>query len=134
MSQKTVEYREMHLGLRAPRAALLVDRSSGPEAYSAIVEALSGVWAGAACALIPTDGASISPPFWRLLELHDPDAVLILETALQVTPGLADQIRRRCSQFALAGPGNRDHLRGVGHEQSLPNADLGRPAQRTGVS
>ena len=81
MSQLKVEYREMQLGIRAPRVALLVDMRWEPVAFTSIIQALSQAWGGATSALIPTDGESISPAFWPLLDLHDPDAVLVFGNA-----------------------------------------------------
>ncbi len=100
MVASNMVYREIQLGVRPPRVAVLVSATWGAVGFTPIIEALSQAWAGATYALIPTDGDSIQAPFWRLLELHDPDAVVALDTSVSVTDGLQDRILRACTPFS----------------------------------
>jgi len=96
MEESRIDYRRVSLGLRAPRLAVLIDSNCQWSDCLALVQTLTGIWGGATFAVIPTDGQSISPLFWRLLKLHDPDWLMAFD-ALQVSDGLEEALQKRHS-------------------------------------
>lgn len=65
--------------VRPPRIAVFVNSAS--QSWQAqclhILDHFSRTWGGSANIIIPTDGQSISPIFWKLLEAFDPDTLLL---------------------------------------------------------
>lgn len=62
---------------RPPRVAVLMS-ASDPEWRSTtvrVVEFLCSIWGGKHSIIIPTDGTTIDPTFWRILEKFSPDYV-----------------------------------------------------------
>lgn len=68
-------FRKVTTHLRPPRLAVLLkqDLSYWQQACLSIHRWTSQVWGGRYVPIIPTDGNSISEPFWRILETFDPD-------------------------------------------------------------
>lgn len=62
-------------GVRPPRLAILVDAAEQhwQVTCECIIEYLTAAWGGKHSIIIPTDGTSIAPMFWALLEAFDPD-------------------------------------------------------------
>jgi hypothetical protein len=65
--------------VRPPRIAVFINAAA--ETWQAeclhILDHFSRTWGGSANIVIPTDGGSISPIFWKLLEVFDPDTLLL---------------------------------------------------------
>jgi hypothetical protein len=63
--------------VRPGRVAVLCDIDDPEWMYSCrnILEVFSWVWGGHANIIIPTDGKTIQPLFWQILEKFDPDYI-----------------------------------------------------------
>lgn len=61
--------------VRPGRVAVLVDANDArwQDTCLRVIEYLTRLWGGSGNIIIPTDGKSISPHFWRILERFDPD-------------------------------------------------------------
>ena len=62
---------------RPPRVAVLMS-ASDPEWRSTavrVIEFLCSIWGGKHSIIIPTDGTTIDPTFWRILEKFSPDYI-----------------------------------------------------------
>jgi len=97
MEERPIQYRRVNLGLRAPRLAVLIGSDCHWGHCLHLVETLTETWGGATFAVIPTDGQSISPVFWKLLKLHDPDWITVFDGTAHVSDGLQQELRRRHS-------------------------------------
>jgi hypothetical protein len=71
-----------------------------------VIGALTQFWGGAACAVVPTDGQSISPLFWQLLKRYDPDWVVRYGDTVEVADSLWADLSARLSLAQPLG----DHL------------------------
>lgn len=66
-----------------------------------IIECLSSLWGGKYSLIIPTDGKTISPPFWHLLEAYDPDYIVRYhKTARDIMLARPDEYRRMRDAYA----------------------------------
>ena len=63
----------MGLGLRPPRVAVLIPSDLSMADAQILCTSLQRIWGGATFALIPNQAQSISPLFWDLLRMYDPD-------------------------------------------------------------
>lgn len=72
-------------GVRPGRIAVLCDIDDPEWVYSCrhILEIFSGVWGGHANIVIPTDGKTIQPLFWQILEKFDPDYICEYRSTLR---------------------------------------------------
>ncbi|MBL8030827.1 MAG: hypothetical protein JNK33_00670 [Candidatus Doudnabacteria bacterium] len=63
--------------VRTPRFAVLVDKHEvNWKAYiNGIVQTFSQVWGGEHFIIVPTDGKTIDPAFWKILEAYSPDYI-----------------------------------------------------------
>src|SRR4051794_12645013 len=77
MAYETHEIRDISASVRAPRVAVLINVNDAEwqHSCSTIIEFLSTVWGGKYNIIVPTDGSTIEPPFWEILELFDPDHI-----------------------------------------------------------
>lgn len=72
------DFRTIFAGVRAARVAVFMDATDPEwqETCRRIIECLSSLWGGRYSLIVPTDGTTISPLFWQLLETYDPDYVV----------------------------------------------------------
>lgn len=72
-----LEFKTITASVRPHRVAVLVDRSDPEWTYtiSRIIGWASQAWGGRHFLIVPTDGESIAPVFWSILEAYDPDIV-----------------------------------------------------------
>jgi hypothetical protein len=72
-----MEFQTVLSGVRPARIAVLIDKNNADWAIAVqhILEFLTQLWGGEHSLLIPTDGSSIDPVFWTLLNKFDPDYV-----------------------------------------------------------
>jgi hypothetical protein len=105
MDDFRLDARLVGLGLRPPRLAVLVgtDCTWGHCVY--LVGTLTQFWGGAACAIVPTDGQSISPIFWALLKRYDPDWVARYADTVKVSDSLWAELSTRLSLAHPTGTG-----------------------------
>jgi len=101
MNEFRLEARRVGLGLRPPRLAVLVgsDCTWGHCVY--LIGTLTQIWGGVAYALVPTDGETISPVFWRLLKRYDPDWIARYGDTVNVSESLSAELTAR---LCLAQP------------------------------
>ncbi len=86
-----IQFKNVHYRVRPQRIAVLVSEGSSDwqETCREIMHVLPTIWGGKYSLIIPTDGVSIRPPFWELLQAYDPDYICALEWSLW------DRIERR---------------------------------------
>lgn len=72
-----LHYETVESRARPPRVAILTDSSDTDWRHTVarIVELLSSVWGGNHSVIVPTDGSTIEPIFWSILEKFSPDYV-----------------------------------------------------------
>ena len=72
-----MEFQTVLSSVRPPRIAVLIDKNnqSWSTSVQPVLEFLTQLWGGEHSLLIPTDGTSIDPIFWNLLEAFDSDYV-----------------------------------------------------------
>jgi hypothetical protein len=72
-----VEFRTVYAGVRPARLAILLGTADPhwQQTSSRVMECLSSTWGGCHSIIVPTDGRSIDPHFWDVLEAFDPDYV-----------------------------------------------------------
>lgn len=70
-------YRNVTAAVRTPRFAVLVDKNEKywRASVNGIIQSFSQVWGGEHFVIIPTDGKTISEPFWNILEAYSPDII-----------------------------------------------------------
>jgi len=97
MNRLRLDARRVGLDLRPPRLAVLVgsDCTWGHCIY--LIGTLTQFWGGAACAVVPTDGKTVSPLFWRLLKRYDPDWVARYGDTVKVADSLWADLSARLS-------------------------------------
>ncbi len=127
------------MGLRPPRLAVLVGSDCTWAHCVYLIGALTQFWGGAACAIVPTDGQTISPVFWRLLKRHDPDWIARYADTVAVSDWLWSQLSSRLSLAQPLG----DHIDIIwpdnvgwpltGIHQCLPDNEPTRPVRRLAV-
>lgn len=71
-----IEFKVVRSGVRPHRVAILISDTSGYEEWLQVIDVCSQLWGGAYSVVVPTDGESISDPFWQLLDIYDPDIVV----------------------------------------------------------
>jgi hypothetical protein len=72
-----LEFKTVHSWVRPARVAVLLD-SADEDWHDTVLRAIewcSQHWGGAYFILIPTDGNSITPLFWSVLDAYDPDYI-----------------------------------------------------------
>src|SRR5437764_11190751 len=71
------DFETVYAGVRPPRVAILLDTGDQQwqETCRRLMECFSSTWGCKYSVIIPTDGRSISPFFWTLLEAFDPDYI-----------------------------------------------------------
>jgi hypothetical protein len=79
------DFKTVFLSVRPARAAVFIDSrdSDWQRTCQRVIEWQSGVWGGSNFIVIPTDGTTISPAFWMLLEIYDPDYLLRYQPTLR---------------------------------------------------
>lgn len=97
MNELRLDARRVGLGLRPPRLAVLIgsDCTWGHCIY--LIGTLTEIWGGATYAVVPTDGQTISPLFWRLLDRYDPDWLVAYGDSVQVSEPLWAELSNRLS-------------------------------------
>jgi hypothetical protein len=112
------DFKTISAGVRASRVAVLVDAADPDwrETCRRIIECLSAQWGGKYSLIVPTDGTSISPLFWKLLNAYDPDYIVRYhKTARDIMLAHADDYRRMCDT----------HLKAVFGDEEMSDATLG---------
>lgn len=101
MNERRLDARRVGLGLRAPRLAVLIgsDCTWGHCVY--LIGTLTEIWGGVTYAVVPTDGKTISPLFWRLLKRYDPDWLAGYGDTVEVSDALWSELSTR---LCLAQP------------------------------
>jgi ribosomal protein S27E len=89
------DYRQVAMGVRAPRVAVLVRQAMALSHWHSLIEALTSIWGGGCFALVPTDGDSITPLFARLIDRYDPDFFLTFADSVSLSARLQEELRRR---------------------------------------
>jgi hypothetical protein len=79
------EFKTVFLSVRPARAAVFIDKRDTDSVRTChrVIEWQSAVWGGSDFIVIPTDGTTISPAFWTLLEIYDPDYLLRYQPTLR---------------------------------------------------
>ena len=69
------EQKKIFTSVRPARVAVLIDQADKDWQSSCmrIIEFLSATWGGASNIIVPTDGTRVSPRFWQILDVFDPD-------------------------------------------------------------
>ena len=72
---QAADFKTIFASVRPARVAVLLDRSDPDwqETCLRIIEFFSSLWGGKYNIIVPTDGETISAPFWDILETYDPD-------------------------------------------------------------
>jgi hypothetical protein len=80
----TADYKTIFASVRPHRVAVLVDRSDPDwrDTCLRIIEFYSTIWGGKYNIIVPTDGETISPTFWKILEAFDPDYLYVYSKTL----------------------------------------------------
>lgn len=75
--QPELHYETIDSRARPARVAVLVDvgDSDWRQTVLRVIEFLSSIWGGKHSVIVPTDGATIAPHFWTILEKFSPDYV-----------------------------------------------------------
>ena len=102
-SKPTSETKRMGLGLRPARVAVLIGAGATRAEQTDAALALTEVWGGPSCALIPTDGTTIEPFFWKLLRFFDPDLVSVYGQSVTVAAPLLSELYARLSLLDVVG-------------------------------
>jgi hypothetical protein len=73
----SVEFQTVLSSVRPARVAVLINKNDQNWSFSVqrVLEFLTQIWGGEHSLLIPTDGVTIAPVFWSLLEAFDPDYI-----------------------------------------------------------
>lgn len=120
-------YKTLRVSLRSPRVACLIDskdKNWHSRALTAL-EAFSRTWGGAGFIVIPTDGETISKPFWNILLSYDPDYLWIAGTGenysqqLILSDELIAQLKLRLAPFYHDDSHFTEHDRQLGMMQNL---------------
>ena len=101
MNESRFDARRVGLGLRPPRLAVLVGSDCTWGHCVDLIGTLTQIWGGVAYALVPTDGETISPVFWRLLKRYDPDWIARYRDTVSVSESLSAELTAR---LCLAQP------------------------------
>ncbi len=74
---ETSDFKTVYASVRPARTAVLVNReySDWTEICRRIIEFFSSLWGGEHSLIVPTDGTTILPIFWQILEAFAPDYV-----------------------------------------------------------
>lgn len=100
-------YKTLLTSLRPPRVACLIDSSDQnwkPSILTAL-EAFTRTWGGGGFIIIPTDGKTISNPFWQILLSYDPDYLWIARMSennrgeLILSDELVNKLKLRLAPF-----------------------------------
>lgn len=72
-----LEFKIVHSLVRPARVAVLLnnDDEDWQDTVLRTIEWCSQHWGGGYFILIPTDGSSITPLFWSILDAYDPDYI-----------------------------------------------------------
>ena len=72
-----LHYETIESRARPARIAVLINSSDADWLHTAvrIIEFLSSIWGGKHSIIVPTDGSTIEPTFWAILEKFSPDYV-----------------------------------------------------------
>ncbi|MBI2927735.1 MAG: hypothetical protein HYY24_18720 [Verrucomicrobia bacterium] len=104
---------------RPKRIVLLIDPShTTGEELDAFIFGCNRLWGGRFNAIIPTDGTTISPDWWKLLEVVDPDYIHSL-TPLE--DPLVHRINRRILPARISEVLAKD--RATGHVRIMPSLE-----------
>ena len=105
------EFKTIFAGVRAPRCAVLMDAADPDwqETCRRIIECLSSLWGGRYSLIVPTDGKTIPPLFWQLLETYDPDYIVYYhKTARDIMLARPDEYRRMRDTYARSVLGDAE--------------------------
>lgn len=104
-------YKTFRVSVRPARVACFinVNEQDWQAAALTIIESFSRTWGGAYFIIVPTDGQTISDPFWRILSSYDPDYLWIYsgeqedtyEPSFDLSQGLQQALKLRLAPFHL---------------------------------
>jgi len=97
MNDSHLDARRVGLGLRPPRLAVLIGSNCDWGHCVYLIGTLTQIWGGVAYAIVPTDGETISPLFWRLLKRYDPDWIARYGDTVNVSESLSAELTARLS-------------------------------------
>ena len=108
----STEYRTLYTSVRPPRVAVLVfsDDPEWEHTCLRVIEFLTMLWGGKCSLIVPTDGKTILPIFWQLLEAFDPDYLYFyrktgLDTKLSRPSEFADWLQHELASWMAHDPG-----------------------------
>jgi hypothetical protein len=84
MTEGNFSSRTVSASVRPSRLAILINRNDQEwqESCLRIIERTSQIWGGWYSCIVPTDGQTISEPFWFLLRKFDPDYIYTYEAQM----------------------------------------------------
>ena len=101
-----LEIRVVRSGVRPHRVAILVPSGGGALEWLEVIDVRSQIWGGSYCVAVPTDGDTILPPFWQLLDIYDPDIVVRLKQ-ISLGANISRDIPTRINPYPTRG-GDRE--------------------------
>jgi hypothetical protein len=115
-------FKTLQAGVRPSRLAVLVDVQDPhwSDTGRRVIEVFSKIWGGSYNLIVPTDGISIHPYFWDLLEAFDPDYVTrYYKTGLDLKLSMPDRYDKLLIH-------NLTQLHGPGPHSSEQQAEMDR--------
>lgn len=94
----SLKSKKLFTAVRPPRVACLVNQHDDDwqQTCMRVIEFFSRVWGGGHNIIIPTDGNTISDPFWKILEAYDADYIYYyLQTGTDFKARNPDEYRAR---------------------------------------
>lgn len=106
-----LHYETLESRARPARVAVLIDSSDIDWHHTAlrIIEFLSSIWGGKHSVVVPTDGSTIEPVFWAILERFSPDYVYFYKKTwadikVSSPEGYAAQLQKLIELYDRGGP------------------------------
>src|SRR5690242_3790281 len=126
-----MEFKTVFTSVRPARVAVFIDRSDVDWQDSAlrIIEFFATLWGGRHSVIVPTDGNTIAPEFWAILECFDADYLFYYQKTLadkkiakpdEYARFLESETDRRHGEH---GSGDRESSRRM-IDQQLPKAQV----------
>lgn len=121
-------YKTLRVSVRPPRVVCLVNSNDEywQERVLIALESFSRMWGGAGFIIVPTDGQTISKPFWQILMSYDPDYIWDsyltndnYERPLSLSNELLNQLKLRLAPFHHDDSRHSEQLKQEGFLQNL---------------
>jgi hypothetical protein len=107
----SMQQKRIFTSVRPARVAVVIDQADQDWRSSClrIIEFLSSTWGGAYNIIVPTDGTTISPRFWQILDVFDADYLYFYyKTGRDLKTNHPDEyeqwLQEEINKFAAGGP------------------------------